>query len=688
MGYKIGIDVGGTFTDLAIVSDEGKFYLGKTPTTPKNQAEGILTGLRKAAQFYDISLRDLLSQTEALVHGTTVATNAMLEYEGACTGIITTKGFRDELEIRRGIKESVFNLKLEPPYPIVPRRRRLTVEERSDYTGKVITPLNEEEARQRIRELKAMGVTAVAVCFLHSYANPAHEERVLELFKEEYPEAYVSISSAVLRQVREFERLSTTVVSAFVGSRLISYLIDLEEQLRGNGFAGQLMIMQSNGGIMTTNYLAQRAACALLSGPAAGVTAAVHLGSLTGFEDLITVDMGGTSYDACLIKGRQPSLKTDAWLARYRVGLPMIDIHSIGAGGGSIAWVDPAGALKVGPRSAGADPGPACYGLGGREPTVTDADLVLGYVNPDYFCGGEIKLDRSLAEAALEDKIAGPLGMSITEAALSVFQIVNANMANGIRTISVQRGHDPREFSLVAFGGAGAVHAGVQAVDLCIPQIIIPKWAGGFCAVGDCMSDMKVTEVQTFFCQADLVDLEKLNAVLQGMIERAERQLPEQGVISMEINRFADFRYHGEVHEVSAPIRGRARKISDHNFRSTVSDFHQIHEQLFGYRDAASPVDIVNLRVEVVGITSKPKFPDAPYSGEDASAALKGTRPAYFEQAGDYVETRIYDGSKLKHGNIIAGPCVVEEPQTTIVVYPNQELMVDRYLNYLVEVLL
>jgi len=379
-------------------------------------------------------------------------------------------------------------------------------------------------------------------------------------------------------------------------------------------------------------------------------------------------------------------MSTDSWVSRYRVAVPMIDMHSIGAGGGSIAWVDRGGALKVGPQSAGARPGPACYARGGKLPTVTDADLVLGYLDAGHFAGSEMTLDLSLAEEAIGQHVAKPLGMSVKEAAYAIFRIVNANMANGIRVVSVQRGNDPRDFALMAFGGAGAVHAGVQARDLGIPTIIIPKAASVFCAFGDMIADIRITEVHSFIGELDSVDLNKMTALYNEMIERAESRLPRNSSLSTETERYADLRYAGEVHEVTVPIRGRTRRITEQNVRATIKDFHNLHDQLYAYRDPNCKVEVLNLRVDLVGRMSKPRLSDLAYSGEDASHAVKGTRPVFFGENGSFVDTVVYEGEALKYGNVMMGPCIIEEPWTTIVVHPGQEAMLDKYSNYIIDV--
>ncbi|WP_435541496.1 hydantoinase/oxoprolinase family protein, partial [Bacillus paralicheniformis] len=415
--WVFGIDVGGTFTDLVAVNKGGKMVSTKTPSTP-DQSDGVMNGIKKMAEIIGIDVKDLLANSPLVVHGTTVATNALLEYNGAKVGLLTTEGFRDEIEFRRAYKESVFSPRLEAPYQIVPRRYRVGIPERLDHTGNVVTELDEEAVRRAVRGFIQEGIEAIAVCFLFSFMNPSHEVRVKEIIQEEAPGMFVSLSYEVLPQIREFERVSTTIVNAFTGPSMQSYLNHLDERLREDGFAGELFVMQSNGGVQNVIQSGKFAAGGLLSGPAGGVTAASFIGEKSGYENVITVDMGGTSYDVSVIEKLNPAITTENWISRYRVALPMMDIHTIGSGGGSIAWIDSGGALQVGPRSAGSNPGPACYGRGGEEPTVTDVNVFLGYINPDNFLGGEMKLDRSLAEKAIRTQIADPLGISTVEAAL------------------------------------------------------------------------------------------------------------------------------------------------------------------------------------------------------------------------------------------------------------------------------
>jgi N-methylhydantoinase A len=685
MGFRVGVDVGGTFTDLVVASNGQRPYTTKALSTPGDESAAVFGALTKAANHHRLSLQDFLAATEVIVLGTTVATNAMLQHRGAAMGLIVTKGFRDEIEIRRGIKESMFNVKLEPPHPIVPRRRRLGVTERLDYLGREVTPLDVPEAREAVRRLRAMQVESIGVCFLFSFLNPDHERQVKRLIQEEFPSCHVSLSCEVLPQVRDFERVSTTAVNAYVGPLLAHYLGTLDRRLKERGYRGGLYIMKSSGGTGTVEDASRRSVYFLHSGPAAGVIGGLNLAERMDRENIITADMGGTSYDVCLIHQGKPTMTTYTWEARYRVAVPRIEIYSIGAGGGSIAWVDRAGALRVGPRSAGANPGPACYGQGGTEPTVTDADLVLGYLNAASFAAGELSVDLQLAERAISEHVAKPLGMSVAEAAHAIFRVVNANMSDAIRVVSIQRGYDPREFALMAFGGAGPIHAGLQAEDLEIPTVIVPEIAPVFCGFGDLMADLKFTEVRTFTGLLDSVDPKKMGQVLDEMTHAARENLPKEHVLAFQIEWSADLRYHGEVHEITVPLRRRGQGFTVEDLKTAAEDFHALHEKLYAYRDTHSGVEVVNLQVDVIGQVPKPGFPEYPAGGAEPTAAKAGTRRIYLEESRGFAEVPVYKSEALQPGNLLMGPCVVDHPTTTVVVYPGQRAAVDGYRNIIIE---
>ena len=682
--WVLGIDVGGTFTDIVALGDAGEIEAAKVPSTP-DQSDGVMSAITKVAGRHGAGGAEFLAATRLIVHGTTVATNALLEYKGAKVGLVTTAGFRDEIEFRRSYKESVFNPRLEPPHAIVPRRLRKGVPERLDHRGEVLTPLDEAACRAALGELRDESVEAVAVCLLFSFVNPAHEARIGALIDEELPGVFVSLSSQVLPEIREFERVSTTVVNAYVGPPIQRYLDQLAGRLRDRGFFGELFVMQSNGAVQLASEAGRFAVNALLSGPAGGVTAGAWVGERANHPNLITVDMGGTSYDVAVIRNLQPGVTTQTWIGRYRVALPMLDIHTVGAGGGSVARIDEGGALLVGPQSAGSTPGPACYGRGGTRPTVTDADVLLGFVDPDSFLGGEMRLDKALAEAAITRDIATPLGMDPYEAALAIFDIVNANMANAIHFVTTKRGHDPRDFALLAAGGAGAIHAGRQAEDLGIETVVVPILGPVFCALGDDMAHLKVDEARTHYAPLKHLDLDGVNAVFQEIETGARTRLAGQSVTrSFETRRSMDMRYAGEVHEVTVPVRSRTHRITALNVEATLSDFHALHERLYAHMDRAQPVELLTLRLELVGLRERPRIPEEPFEGEDAGHARKGERCVYFSARPTTVP--VYDGPMLRPGNFMAGPAIIEQWGTTIVVYPGHEALIDAFRNCVIEV--
>ncbi len=678
----LGVDVGGTFTDFVATNGDGTFK-GKVSSRPDDEATAVLEAVAAVSEHYEESVPGLLGATETFVLGTTVVTNAMLEYTGVSTGLLTTSGFRDVIDLRRGYKESLFDLHLPAPHPLAPRRHRRGIPERIDFAGNVLTPLDEDAVRAAARELREAGVEAIAVCFLFAFVNSEHERRARELILEEHPDCFVTLSCDVLPQIREFERVSTTIVNAYTSPKLKAYLRRLEERLREEGFRGQLLVMQSNGGVMDVGFSAERGVDAVLSGPAGGVVAALWTGARSGYRNIITADMGGTSYDVCLIHDGRPEVGVDHWLGRYRIAVPLLDIHTIGAGGGSIAWVDSGGALRVGPESAGAFPGPACYGRGGERPTVTDANLVLGYMDPERFLGSAMRLDLAAAREAIEANVARPLAMSATDAAIGIFRIANNSLSNALRYVSVSRGRDPRDYALMAFGGAGAIHAGVQAADLGMSTVLVPRNASVLSALGGMVSDFKVSKIQSFVRSSTDVDLDELNQVFEGMIAEAEALLGAPDGARLE--RFLDLRYHGQVQEVIVPLQSRTRRVTPVNLARALRDFHDLHEQLYAFKRPEHPAQVVSLRVELTALREEMAVAPRPFGPESPHHAAVGTRDVFFDGQG-FVSTPIFEGALLEPGNVVSGPAVIHEPDTTIVVYPGQEAMLDQYETYVIEV--
>jgi len=681
--YRVGIDIGGTFTDAVVITSGGEMHVFKAPSTPADSSIGLFDCLEKASALFLLELREFLRRVDLLVHGATVATNTMLQYSGAKTGLITTKGFRDALEMRRAHKENIWDLSLAPPPQIIPRRLRLAVTERINYAGEPIVPLDEDETRRVARQLRKEGVIAIAVCTLFAFLNPVHEQRIREIIREEVPGCFVSISSEILPQVRQHERSSPTAVNAYVGPVLGRCLSNLQDKLSAAGLQREVLITQSNGGVMSSAHALQHGAATLLSGPSAGAVGGMFFASQMGRPDLIVMDMGGTSYDVSLIKDGAYSMTTEGEIARYRVALPMIDIHTIGAGGGSIASLDKGGMLKVGPQSAGADPGPACYGKGGVQPTTTDANVVLGFINPVFYLGGEFAISKEDASDAIRLKIAEPLGIDVVEAAYGIFRLVNTNMADATRVVSVEKGHDPRDFSLVAAGGAGALHASKIAESVGIPSVIVPKTASVFCALGMLESDLKHDYVRTMWAPLDALDLQELEGVLEAMESEAQQTLQAEGISAdrVVLERGMDVRYLGQHHEV--PVAVPDGPISRGTISEVARRFHEAHERLYFYSEPGSPLESINVRLTAIGTIPKTPLASWPVGAEDASAAIKASRPAYF---GAWQDTPVYDGSKLLAGNRLAGPAIVEEVTTTIVIFPDDLAEVDRLGNLIIHV--
>lgn len=682
--FKIGIDVGGTFTDIVVQDAKGRLAQGKVPSVPGNESEAVMAALRLMCEELKVGLPEFLRDSAVINFGTTVATNAMLQNKGVPTAMLTTAGFRDVVELRRGYKEVLFDIRLPAPPDIVTRRWRLPIRERIGAEGEVLQPLSEADVRAAGRRMKEGGIQAVAVCFLNSYVNGVHERRAGEILAEEHPELEVFLSSQVLPRVREFERFSTTIVNACMSPLLRSYLERLVKRLRENGFHNQLLVMQSNGGNAAPEQAGKLGCAFLLSGPAAGVAAASRVGEACGFPNVIGVDMGGTSYDVSLVRGANPETRTESWFSRHFVGIPMLAIHTIGAGGGSIAWVDSGGALRMGPQSAGARPGPACYGAGGTEATATDAFLQLGYLNPDFFLGGRMKLDRALASEAIRRNVAEPLGMSVDEAAFSMLRIINNNMSNGIRYVSVAEGHDPRDFALMSFGGAGSVTVGTQARDLGIGKVLVPRTASVFCALGELLADLRISQLQPVAGRVSEVDAEALTQSLDALARQAQNGIREvPGVESITIERFAEMRYVGQVHELATPMPVKPNGKSNAALAETSSRFHELHGQRYAFSVPEKPVEILAVRQDVVGKRGWqiPTFE----VGKDKNAkhAIKATRPVCFaaeDGAGlRWIEAPIYDAARLQPGHELAGPAIIEAVDTTITLQPGDRCRLNAY---------
>jgi N-methylhydantoinase A len=665
--YRIGVDVGGTFTDLVGVDDFGKATLAKVPSTPDDPSIAVLDGLELLAEMLGTELAALLTETERVVHGTTVATNALLEHGGARVGLVTTEGHRDVIEMREGLKDDRYNLRLPPPEQLVPRKLRLGVRERLRADGRVETPLDPVSLERAIEALKREQVEAVAVCYLHAYRDPRHELATQAAIERELPGIYVSRSSEVLPQIKEYERVSTTVVNAYVGPALSRYLVRLERRLAAAGYGGTTLIIQSHGGVAPIAESGRLAAGAVLSGPAGGISGSVHGARLLGEHNLIPFDMGGTSTDISLIVRGQPTLVTGRRVAGHAIALNSLDIASIGAGGGSIARVDAGGILHVGPQSAGAVPGPACYGAGGTAATVTDANLVLGYLDPASFLGGRRLLDRSAAEAAV-DSIAATLGIDRLAAARGIHRVVNTTMAEGVRLVSVRRGVDPRRFALLAFGGAAGLHATEIARQLDLSRVVVPRVAAVLSAWGMLTTDLRFEVARTHIGDMRVLDGGAVKRLFEEMeAEGLEwlRASPRSGSGAgfdgpVRTARSVDMRYGEQVFEIAVPLDGVDWQAAD-PLSQIVERFHRRHEELYTYSLPDQETVLVNARVAVAGILSAlPQEPDAP---EGPPAAPRCERRTYLD---DWVTSPVYDFDALAPRQAIAGPAIIESPMTTV----------------------
>ncbi len=674
--FLVGIDVGGTFTDCVLVDPDGESTIVKTFTTPQDPSEGVIRGLDRLAAARGIPLNEFLGSVIRIVHGTTITTNAVLTGTGARTGFLTTKGFRDILLMRRGIREEQFNPKCDPPLPLVPRSLIFTVSERVDREGREIVPLDREEARRAIRALRNAGVEAVAVSFLFSFLNPEHEQQAATLLREEFPETFISLSTEVLPQLGAYQRHSTTALNAYVGPVLVHYLDRLQSRLRQAGFRNGLLIMQSSGGVMAPEVAARFACRTLLSGPAGGPVAALFYGQKVGEDDLITMDMGGTSFDVALMRNGIVSTATEGEVGGHAMAFPVLDLRTVGAGGGSIAWVDEGGVLHVGPRSAGAVPGPICYGRGGEEPTVTDADLVLGFLGEDGFLGGEFPLNLNQAREGIHERIGAPLGVEALAAAEGIYRVVNSTMADAIRLVSIAQGHDPREFTLVVAGGAGSVHAASIARELGIRRLLIPREASVFCAVGMLLSDLRHDYVRTFSAELSTLSQDKIRELHRDMEAEALRTLAQEGVRNENIALLyaVDLKYVGQFHEVTVPFDGAGTDM-----RRLTASFDALHQKLYGYSLPGQPVEALHWRLTAIGRTERPSSWRAVVPSAETQA-VKKRRDAIFD--GRKIETPVYDGPSLSSGAKIEGPAIVEEPTTTIVVPPGCELLVNEFGDY------
>ena len=667
---RIGIDVGGTFTDLVAIDESGDAVLAKVPSTPEDPSLGVLDGIAALAAKLGRDQTVMLAQTERIVHGTTVATNALLERKGARTGLLTIEGHRDVIEMREGLKDDRYNLRMPPPEQLVPRHLRLGVRERLRADGRIEIPLDETSLTNAIDILRDARVEAVAVCYFHAWRDPAHERATAQALARALPDAYVSLSSTVLPQIKEFERVSTTIVNAYVGPVLSRYLARLETRLSEAGYRGPTLIIQSHGGVAPIAEAGRLAAGGVLSGPAGGVSGSVHAAKLAGAPNLIPFDMGGTSTDICLVVDGKAALVMDRQIGGHRIALGSLDITTLGAGGGSIATVDAGGILHVGPESAGAVPGPACYGRGGTEATVTDANLVLGYLDPTRFLGGERQLDKAAAEGAV-DRVAAALGVARLEAAHGIHRIVNTNMAEGVRLVTVRRGVDPRRFALFSFGGAAGLHATDLARQLGLARVVVPRVAPVLSAWGMLATDLRFEVSRSHIGDTSALDGGSIKRLFDEMEAEGLARLRASFAGPTRVTRAVDMRYGEQVFEIAVPLDDVDWTVAD-PLPQIVERFHRRHEALYTYAMPEQESVLVNARVTIAGILDE--LPREPSRPPGPAAPPIGMRSIYLN--GGWTDAPVYDFDALSPSQRITGPAIVESTMTTVLLHPGDHVVV------------
>ncbi len=682
MTVRLGVDVGGTFTDVVLFDETAhKVTLLKVPSTPEDPSVAVIAGVERVLIESGLSPNAVSS----FIHGTTIATNTLLEGKGARSALLVTEGFRDVLQIMRQDRPRLYDYLVQRPPPLVPRDLRFEVNERMLYTGEVRTPIAEEQTRAMLKYIAELGILDIAVCLLHSYANPHHERLLGYWIVQDIPGARVSLSSDILCEFKEFERMSTTVVNTYVLPRVSKYVDKLMTGLIRIGVRCALQIMQSNGGLISAATAQKHAVQTVLSGPAAGALTGLRLCLEAGLRNMISIDVGGTSADVALAYDAKLQFAEETEISGHTIKVPMIEIHTVGAGGGSIGWVDSGGALQVGPHSAGADPGPACYGFGGIEPTVTDAHVILGRVNPDYFSGGEIHINSRLSEQAVMNRISSPLDIGLEESAEGMLRVINAVMGKAIRKLSVERGHDPRDFTLIGFGGGGPLHAIDLAVDLHIPRVLVPPAPGLSSAVGLLTADFRHDYVRTLLWNTTERSLIELRQQFSLLTEQVSKQMVLEGIELATVTYLlqVDVRYQGQGYSLDIPLTVDGLRLAD-SLQFIENLFHEKHHTVYGYMDRLHPVEIVNIRMAGIGKLSRPQFAPLPVGPLESTAALKGVRRVFLR--GCWHDVEVYDRSKLLAGNRVYGPAIIEQVDTTTVFYADQYADVDALGNLIVQV--
>lgn len=684
--YRLGIDAGGTFTDFVLADKSSNVKIYKTPSTPNDPTKAIENGLALISEDLGVSPEDIISQSDLCINGTTVGLNALIQHKGSLVGLVCTKGHEDSIEIRLGHKEDGY--RYDPDYPpavmLSPRYLRRGIGERIISNGTIKTPMNEHEVREACKLFIDNDIKTIAVSFIWSVLNPSHEIKAAQIIKEMMPDAIITIGSELYPQIREYTRTSTAITNAYLSPILKNYVSAINEYFINLGGENKVRYFQSNGGLATGKVMSERSVYAINSGPASAPQAGLSVCDPFDYKNIITVDMGGTSFDITLTKDGNTNLNKNIDFLRYRIGIPMIQVETLGAGGGSVGWIDEMGLLQVGPQSAGADPGPACYNKGGNDPTVSDANLVLGYLNPDGLIGGKLPLNYKNAFNSIEEKIAKPLNLSVKKAAYGIFTIVNNNMMNGIRRVSVDRGYDPRDFVLVAAGGATGAHITALASEMGINTVIVSKLSSGLCAYGQIISDVKYNYMATIPVRLDKnCDYEKINRLFKDIETKGKEHLINDGFNEEEIDiyRSMEMRYLGQIHECTVNIE--TFDIDNKTIEKVKDAFHKRHEELYTYSELQSPVELVNIESTLYGRIDRPA-PSKIESDTLLKDAIKSSRNLIFSNSGESIKTPVYDGNFLSDGHQINGPAVVEEDTTTLVIEPGWLLKLHKSGTYII----
>ena len=685
--YRLGIDAGGTFTDFVLADKSGDIKIYKTLSTPNNPTKAIQDGLQLISEDLEISPEDIISQSDLCINGTTVGLNALIQHKGSPVGLICTEGHEDSIEIRLGHKEDGY--RYDPDYPpavmLSPRYLRKGIRERILSNGKIKIPINEDDVREACKVFIDEGINTIAISFIWSVLNQSHEIIAEKIVSEMMPKAFITVGSKLYPQIREYTRTSTAVTNAYLSPILKSYVSAINEYFINLGGENNVRYYQSNGGLATGDVMTDRPVYAINSGPASAPIAGLPIAKPFNYQNVITVDMGGTSFDITLTKEGSTNLNKNIDFLRYRIGVPMIQVETLGAGGGSIGWIDQMGLLQVGPQSAGANPGPACYDNGGEEPTVSDANLVLGYLNPEGLIGGKLPLNYKNAFNSIEKNIAKPLDIEVQKAAYGIFTIVNNNMVNGIRRVTVERGYDPRDFVLVAGGGATGAHITALAKEMGIDTVLVSKLSSGLCAYGQIISDVKYNFMATIPTRLNLLKAaEEINNAFKGIESKGIKYLNKDGFEekNIKIYRSLEMRYVGQIHECTVNID--FFEITNETLENIKEAFHNRHKELYTYSETESPVELVNIESTIYGKIDRPTYLELENKGQ-INDALKTSRNLIFSETGNLIKTPVYDGNKLSPGHQINGPAVVEEDTTTLVIEPEWFLELHKSGTYIIK---